>query len=108
VWETLNTASPRLVRTLDDDLLDDVLPGATNVVVVRSVPTARISASPWASGRRQRGAHPDAHRAGIPTAATQTALALRNAALLDEVERLARATRSRASPTAACSTSHCA
>jgi two-component system, cell cycle response regulator len=90
VWETLNTASPRLVRTLDDDLLDDVLPGATNVVVVPVGADGEdlgVAVGEWGGDNEAR--IPMLTVQAFVQAATQTALALRNAALLDEVERLA-------------------
>jgi diguanylate cyclase (GGDEF)-like protein len=78
------------VRALDDGLLEAVLPGAGNVVVVpvtADEEPAGVAIGEW-------GGEPSAR---IPTltvhafaqAAAQAALALHNAALLDEVARLA-------------------
>ena len=90
VWETLNTASPRLVRALDDDLLDEVLPGATNVVVVPVGADGEdlgVAIGEWGGDTEAR--IPMLTVQAFSQAATQTALALRKATLLDEVERLA-------------------
>ncbi len=90
VWETLDAAAPRLVRSLDDDLLDAVLPGATNVVVVpvgADGDDLGVAIGEWGGDGDAR--IPMLTVQAFAQAATQAALALRNAELLREVERLA-------------------
>jgi diguanylate cyclase (GGDEF)-like protein len=90
VWDTLDAANPRLVRAPDDDLLDAVLPGATNVVVVPVGADGEdlgVAVGEWGGDGEAR--IPMLTVQAFAQAATQTALALRNAALLGEVERLA-------------------
>jgi diguanylate cyclase (GGDEF)-like protein len=90
VWETLDAAAPRLVRSLDDDLLDAVLPGAANVVVVpvgADGDDLGVAIGEWGGARDAR--IPMLTVQAFAQAATQAALALRNAELLREVERLA-------------------
>jgi diguanylate cyclase (GGDEF)-like protein len=88
--ETLSSTSPLLVRTLDDEVLDAVLPSARNVVVV---PVAAdderfgVVAAEW--GGRDEARIPVLTVHALSQAASHTGSALRRAALLDEVERLA-------------------
>ena len=90
VLEAWEQGAPLLVRALDDDLLDAVLPGNQNVIV------APVTADDEAIGVAV-GEWGGADSASIPTLTVQAfaqsalhaALALRNAALLDEIERLA-------------------
>ena len=90
VWEAWERGAPILVRTLDDDLLEAVLPGACNAIV------APVTADDEAIGVAigEWGGDDDASMPALTVQAfaqssMHTALALRNAALLDEVERLA-------------------
>jgi diguanylate cyclase (GGDEF)-like protein len=90
VWETWERAEPMLVRTIDDDVLDFALPGAHNVIVAPVV--AEDDAIGVAVG--EWGGDDDARMPGLTVqafaqSAAHTALALHNAALLEEVERLA-------------------
>jgi diguanylate cyclase (GGDEF)-like protein len=90
VWDTLDAGTPRLVRALDDDLLDAALPGATNVVVVPVGADGEdfgVAVGEWGGDGEAR--IPMLTVQAFAQAATQTALALRNAELLVEVERLA-------------------
>ena len=88
--EHLSAASPLLVRTLDDGLLDALLPDAQNVVVA---PVAwdnehfGIVAAEWSGTDEAR--IPILTVQGLAEAAMHTASALHNAELLHEVERLA-------------------
>jgi diguanylate cyclase (GGDEF)-like protein len=88
--EHLSVTSPLLVHILDDDLLDELLPDARNVVVV---PVAAddehygIIAAEW--GGADEAKIPMLTVRALAQAAMHTASALHNAALLDEVERLA-------------------
>ncbi len=90
VSETWATGAPMLVRLVGDDLVDLVLPGAINVVVA---PVAvdgddlGIVAGEWGGGSEAR--IPSSTVNALAQAAMHTALALRNAQLLDEIERLA-------------------
>jgi diguanylate cyclase (GGDEF)-like protein len=90
VLETLSSNSPLLVRTLEDEVLDAVLPTARNVVVV---PVAAddepfgVVAAEW--GGRDEARIPVLTVHALSQAAMHTGAALRRAALLDEVERLA-------------------
>ncbi len=90
VVETWSGGTPMLVRMVDDDLLDLVLPGAQNVVVA---PVAvddddlGVVAAEWGGGSEAR--IPSSTVDALAQAAMHTALALRNARLLDEIERLA-------------------
>src|SRR5262249_46971290 len=88
--EALQSASPLLVRTLEDGLLDTVLPNAQNVVIVPVVhddDTYGLVAAEW--GGRERARIPVLTVQALEQAASHTASALHNAALLTEVERLA-------------------
>jgi diguanylate cyclase (GGDEF)-like protein len=88
--EALSSTSPVLVRTLEDGLIDAVLPNARNVVVVPVVADGErfgIVAAEW--GGRDEARIPVLTVAALAQAAMHTASALHNAALLDEVERLA-------------------
>jgi diguanylate cyclase (GGDEF)-like protein len=90
MWECWSSAGPVLVRTLDDPLLGAVLPDATNVlavpIAVDDEPTGVVIAE-WGGDESAR--IPTLTVAGLAQAATHTALALHNADLLREVERLA-------------------
>ena len=89
-------------------LLDTVLPDASNVIVAPvAAEGEKLGVSSSRSGEATTTARiPTVTVQALAEAAMHTALALRNAQLLVEVERLATATRSPASPTVACSTSH--
>jgi diguanylate cyclase (GGDEF)-like protein len=86
-WEA---NAPLLLRTIEDPLLDGVLPEARNAVVaaltVDDEPLG-VAIGEWGGGDEAR--IPMLTVQALAQAATHTALALRNAALLDEVERLA-------------------
>ena len=90
VWECWSSKQPNLVRTLDDQLLDTVLPDASNVIVA---PVAAeddplgVVVAEWGGDDDAR--IPTVTVQGLAQAAMHTALALRNAQLLVEVERLA-------------------
>ena len=79
-----------LVRVVDDDLLDLVLPGARNVVVAPVAVDGEdlgVAVAEWGGGADAR--IPTSTVQALAQAAMHTALALRNARLLGEVERLA-------------------
>ncbi|HXY92629.1 MAG TPA: GGDEF domain-containing protein [Acidimicrobiia bacterium] len=84
-------ASPQLVRSLDENgLLDLLLPDARNVVIVPVVADDEyfgLVAAEWGGYDDDR--IPVLTVQGLSQAAMHTASALHNAALLDEVERLA-------------------
>jgi diguanylate cyclase (GGDEF)-like protein len=86
----LDDGQPRLVRSLDDGLLAAQLPGAHNVVVAPLTgddePLGLVAAE-WGHGPRAR--IPALTVSSLLQSVAHTALALRNARLLDEVERLA-------------------
>jgi diguanylate cyclase (GGDEF)-like protein len=90
VVKAWSTGAPMLVRLVDDDLLDLVLPGAQNVVVA---PVAvddddlGVVVAEWGGGSDAR--IPSSTVNALAQAAMHTALALRNAQLLGEIERLA-------------------
>jgi diguanylate cyclase (GGDEF)-like protein len=90
VDEVWSTGTSMLVRVVDDDLLDLVLPGARNVVV--SPITAEgehlgVAVGEWGGGNDAR--IPTSTVRALAQASMHTALALRNARLLGENERLA-------------------
>jgi two-component system cell cycle response regulator len=90
VRETWSTGAPMLVRVVDDDLLDLVLPGARNVVVAPVAVDGHdlgVVVAEWGGGADAR--IPTSTVQALAQAATHTALALRNAQLLGEIERLA-------------------
>ncbi len=85
------TAAPTLVRTLEEDpVLEELLPGGRNVVVVPLVADGDalgIALAEW--GRGPRAQIPAVTVETLAQSASQAAIALRNAALLSEVEHLA-------------------
>jgi diguanylate cyclase (GGDEF)-like protein len=90
VWECWTAAEPLLVRTLDDALLDAVLPDASNVLVAPIAADGEqmgVVIAEWGGDDAAR--IPTSTVQGLAQAAMHTALGLRNAELLVEVERLA-------------------
>jgi diguanylate cyclase (GGDEF)-like protein len=90
VTEAGASSSPMLVRTVDDDLLDLVLPAARNVVIAPIAVDGEelgVVVGEWGGGRDAR--IPTATVGGLAQAAMHTALSLRNARLMGENERLA-------------------
>jgi diguanylate cyclase (GGDEF)-like protein len=90
VHETWSTGAPMLVREVDDDLLDLVLPGGSNVVVAPVAVDGEdlgVAVAEWGGGSEAR--IPMSTVQAFAQASMHTALALRNADLLGEVERLA-------------------
>ncbi len=90
VWECWSGAGPVLVRALDDPLLDAVLPDATNVMVASVAAdgeTLGVVVAEWGGDEDAR--IPTITVQSLEQAAMHTALGLRNAQLLLEVERLA-------------------
>jgi len=90
VWEAWERGTPILVRALDDDLLDSVLPAARNAIVAPVIAedeTIGVAVGEW--GGDDNASMPALTVQAFAQSAMHTALALRNAALLDEVERLA-------------------
>jgi diguanylate cyclase (GGDEF)-like protein len=90
VWHCWESAAPELVRTVDDPLLDQVLPNAVNVLVVPITADEEpigVVVAEW--GGEQGARIPTTTVQGLAQAAAHTGLALRNAELLVEVERLA-------------------
>ncbi|MFI5047532.1 MAG: diguanylate cyclase [Acidimicrobiia bacterium] len=90
VWQSWSSGAPELVRTLDDPLLDTILPNALNVLVVpisADEEPIGVVVAEW--GGEEGARIPTMTVQGLAQAAAQTGLALRNAALLVEVERLA-------------------
>ena len=86
----LQATVPLLVRTLDDGLLDGMLPNAQNVVIVPIVVDDRafgLVAAEWGGSREAR--IPVLTVQALAQAALHTASALQTASLLHEVERLA-------------------
>ena len=84
------SGTPMLVRVVDDDLLDLVLPNAHNVVVAPVAVDGEdlgIAVAEWGGGADAR--IPTSTVQSLAQASMHTALALRNARLLDEIERLA-------------------
>ena len=89
-WQSWDTTAPELVRTLDDAVLDEVLPDAMNVLVVPITADEEpigVVVAEWGGDDRAR--IPTTTVQGLAQAAAHTGLALRNAELLVEVERLA-------------------
>jgi two-component system, cell cycle response regulator len=87
VWST-NTSM--LVRVVEDDLLDLVLPGAGNVVVTPMTADGEhlgVAVGEWGGGNDAR--IPTSTVRALAQASMHSALALRNARLLGENERLA-------------------
>ncbi len=90
VLEAWASGAPMLVRVVDDDLLDLVLPGAHNVVVAPVAVDGEdlgVAVAEWGGGVDAR--IPTSTVQALSQAAMHTALAMRNARLLGEVERLA-------------------
>jgi two-component system cell cycle response regulator len=90
ISETWSTGTPMLVSSIDDDLLDLVVPHASNVVVapVAIDDTAfGVAVAEWGGGQESRIPVLTVH--AFAEASMHAALALRNADLLREVERLA-------------------
>jgi diguanylate cyclase (GGDEF)-like protein len=90
VEETWSTGTSMLVRVVDDDLLDLVLPGAQNVVVTPITVDGvhlGVAVGEWGGGADAR--IPTSTVRALAQAAMHSALALRNARLLGENERLA-------------------
>ena len=88
--DELSSASPLLVRTLEDGLLDALLPDARNVVIAPVVSDDErfgIVAAEW--GGRDDTQIPVLTVRALAQAAMHTGSALQTAALIDEVERLA-------------------
>jgi two-component system cell cycle response regulator len=86
----LADANPRLLRTLDDGLLAEQLPDARNVVVAPLTGDDEplgVVAAEWGRGPQARV--PGLTVASLVQSVAHAALTLRNARLLDEVERLA-------------------
>jgi diguanylate cyclase (GGDEF)-like protein len=82
--------APMLVRVVDDDLLDLVLPGARNVVVAPIAADGEhlgVAVGEWGGGNDAR--IPTSTVRALAQASMHAALALRNARLLGENERLA-------------------
>jgi len=87
VW---TAEAPTLVRTLDHAVLDRLLPVGRNVVIVPIVADGEalgIMLAEW--GRGPRAQIPAVTVETLAQSASQAAVALRNAALLSEVEHLA-------------------
>ncbi|MET0420984.1 MAG: GGDEF domain-containing protein [Acidimicrobiia bacterium] len=90
VWECWSSSSPLLVRSLDDGLLDAVLPDASNVLVAPvAADDERLGVVVAEWGGEGDARIPSSTVQALAQAAMHTALALRNASLLVEVERLA-------------------
>ncbi len=92
IEETWSTGAPMLVRVVDDDLLDLVLPGSRNVVITPITVDGEhlgVAVGEWGGGHDARIPTSTVH--ALAQASMHTALALRNARLLGENERLAHA-----------------
>jgi diguanylate cyclase (GGDEF)-like protein len=90
VKEARASGAPMLVRTVDDDLLDLVLPDASNVVVAPITADGEhvgVAVGEWGGGPDAR--IPTSTVRAIAQASMHTALALHSARLLGENERLA-------------------
>jgi diguanylate cyclase (GGDEF)-like protein len=88
--EAWATSASMLVRVVDDDLLDLVLPGARNVVVSPITADGEhlgVAVGEWGGGNDAR--IPTSTVRALAQASMHSALALRNARLLGENERLA-------------------
>jgi diguanylate cyclase (GGDEF)-like protein len=85
-----NAKKPLLLRSLDDDLLDDVVPLARNCVIAPIVVDDEpigVALGEWGGGREARIPTFTVH--ALSQAASHTGLALRNVRLLEKVQRLA-------------------
>jgi diguanylate cyclase (GGDEF)-like protein len=90
VWSAWDASAPVLVRALEDDLLDAVIPAVRNAVIAAmSVDDEPMGVAVGEWGGSDDSRIPMLTVRALAQAAAHTALALRNAALLDEVERLA-------------------
>src|SRR5262249_3746132 len=90
VRRTWESAAPELLRTLEDPLLDQVLPNAVNVLVVPITADEEAIGVVVAEWGGEEGARiPTTTVQGLAQAAAHTGLAVHNAELLLEVERLA-------------------
>jgi len=90
VTEAWSSGTPMLVRVVDDDLLDLVLPNAQNVVVAPVAADGEdlgVTVAEWGGAADAR--IPTSTVQALAQASMHTALALRNARLLGEIERLA-------------------
>ena len=90
LWEHNANAGPLLLRTLDEGVLDSVLPDASNVLiapVTADEDQLGVVVAEWGGDEGAR--IPSSTVQALAQAAVHTALALRNAALLVEIERLA-------------------
>jgi diguanylate cyclase (GGDEF)-like protein len=90
IEETWSSGAPMLVRVVDDDLLDLVLPGANNVVISPITADGEhlgVAVGEWGGGHDAR--IPTSTVRALAQASMHSALALRNARLLGENERLA-------------------
>jgi diguanylate cyclase (GGDEF)-like protein len=90
VLEAWSSGKPLLRRTVDDDLLDLVLPAMRNVVVAPVTvddENLGVAIAEWGGGNEAQ--IPMSTVQALAQASMHTALALRNAELLGEVERLA-------------------
>jgi diguanylate cyclase (GGDEF)-like protein len=90
VREAWSAGKPLLRSTVDDDLLDLVMPALRNVVVAPVAVDGEdlgVAVAEWGGGKEAR--IPTSTVQALAQAAMHTALALRNAELLGEVERLA-------------------
>jgi diguanylate cyclase (GGDEF)-like protein len=90
IEETWSSGAPMLVRTVDDDLLDLVFPGASNVVICPITADGEhlgVAVGEWGGGLDAR--IPTSTVRALAQASMHSALALRNARLLGENERLA-------------------
>ena len=90
VDEAWSSGAPMLVRTVDDDLLDLVFPGARNVVVTPITADAEhlgVAVAEWGGGNDAR--IPTSTVRALAQASMHAALAFRTARLLGENERLA-------------------
>ncbi len=90
VDEVCSTGTSMLVRVVDDDLLDLVLPGARNVVITPITADGEqlgVAVGEWGGGNDAR--IPTSTVRALAQASMHSALAFRNARLLGENERLA-------------------
>jgi diguanylate cyclase (GGDEF)-like protein len=90
VDETWSSGAPMLVRAVDDDLLDLVFPGSSNVVITPITADGEhlgVAVGEWGGGNDAR--IPTSTVRALAQASMHAALALRTARLLGENERLA-------------------
>jgi len=90
IEEAWSTGASMLVRVVDDDLLDLVFPAASNVVITPITADGEhlgVAVGEWGGGTDAR--IPTSTVRALAQASMHTALALRNARLLGENERLA-------------------